>query len=173
MRVILLMVSSVDGKSTKNNKSLKEWTSKEDQEYFLKTSRSNNLIVMGSKTYESSQSKIKPYPNRLKIVLTRNPKKYVKNFVPGQLEFINDSPLELVRKLEKKGYKQMLLIGGSTLNTEFMKSNLVTDLWLTIEPVIFGKGKSLVGEEDLDIKLNLKSLEKLNKQGTLLLKYSL
>lgn len=165
------MVSSVDGKSTKNNKSLQEWTSKEDREYFLKTSRSNNLIVMGSKTF--SHATIKPYPNRLKIVLTRNPKKYTKSSVPGQLEFINDSPQDLVKKLEKKGYKQMLLIGGSTLNAEFMKLNLITDLWLTVEPVILGKGNGLVGEEDLDIKLKLESFEKLNKQGTLLLKYSL
>lgn len=173
MKVILLMVSSVNGKSTKSNKSLQEWTSKEDREYFLKTSRSKNLIVMGSKTYESSKLIIKPYLNRLKIVLTRNPKKYTKYSVPGQLEFINDSPQDLVKKLEKKGYKQMLLIGGSTLNAAFMKLNLITDLWLIIEPVIFGKGKSLIGKEDLDIKLKFESFEKLNKQGTLLLKYSL
>lgn len=173
MRVISLMVTSVDGKSTKGNKNPKEWNSKEDQVHFLKTSRNSNVIVMGSNTYKNSQSVIKPYPNRLKIVLTKTPKKYLKYAVPGQLEFINESPLKLVKKLEKKGYKEMLLIGGSTVNTSFMKAGLITDLWLTVEPLIFGKGKGLVGEENFYTKLKLKSFEKLNKQGTLLLKYSL
>ena len=173
MKVILLMVTSVDGKSTKGNRSPKDWASKEDLEHFLKTSRNSNLIVMGAKTYEDSQSVIKPYPNRLKIVLTKNPEKYIRRLVPGQLEFMNDSPLGLVKKLEKKGYKEMLIIGGATLISEFLKLNLVTDLWLTIEPRIFGKGKGLVVEQDFDIKLKLESFEKLNEQGTLLLKYSL
>lgn len=171
MKITIITVCSVDGKSTKGNKGPKYWASKEDREYFLKTSRSNNLIVMGSKTF--SHVTVKPYPNRLKIVLTRNPKKYSKYSVPGQLEFINDSPLQLVKKLEKKGYGEMLLIGGSTVNTEFLKQNLVTDLWLTVEPLIFGKGKGLVGDESLNTKLKLQSFEKLNEQGTLLLKYSL
>lgn len=167
------MVASVNGKSTKGNKSPQEWASIEDQEYFLKTSRSSNLIVMGRKTYDARKSGIKPYPNRLKIILTKNPKKYNKYSVPGQLEFINETPLELVKKLEKKGYKEMLLIAGETLSTEFIKLKLVTDLWLTIEPLIFGKGKGLVREEDFDIKLKLVSVERLNTQGTLLLKYTL
>src|SRR3989344_5000477 len=163
MKIKLLMVTSVDGKSTKGNKSPQEWASKEDLEYFLKTSRSNNLIVMGSKTYEARKSGIKPYPNRLKIILTRNPKKYIKYSIPSQLEFVNESPLVLVRKLEKKGYKEMLLIAGETLSSEFLKLNLITDLWLTIEPVIFGKGRGLIKNENFDIKLQLISVERLNE----------
>lgn len=171
MKITIITACSLNGKTTKDNKSPREWASREDQEYFLKTSKSNNLIVMGSKTF--SNATVKPYPNRLKIVLTRNPKKYAKYSVPGQLEFINDSPLELIKKLEKKDYKEMLLIGGSTLNTEFLRLDLVTDLWLTVEPLIFGKGKGLIDDDNLDIKLKLQSFEKLNKQGTLLLKYKI
>lgn len=167
------MVLSVDGKSTKGDRGPQDWASKEDQQFFFKTLRKSKLTVMGGNSYRSFQSDIKSDPNQLKIVMTKNPKQYVKFSVPGQLEFSDNSPLELVEKLEKKGYKEMLLISGENLNSEFMKSKLITDLWLTIEPRVFGKGKSLVGEENFDVKLNLISFEKLNKQGTLLLKYSL
>jgi len=48
----------------------------------------------------------------------------------------------------------------------------VDELWLTIEPKIFGVGGSFVIEEKLDINLQLISCESANKQGTLLTKYT-
>lgn len=167
------MVLSLNGKSTKGDKGPHEWASGEDQQFFFKTLRKSKLTVMGGNSYRIAQSDIKLNPKQLKIVLTRNPEKYIKHQVAGQLEFSDESPLKLVKRLEKKGYKEMLLISGENLNYEFMKSNLITDLWLTIEPKILGKGRGLVAEGDFDIKLKLESIEKLNKRGTLLLKYSL
>lgn len=165
------MVLSVDGKSTKEDKGPKHWASKEDQQHFFKTLGKSKLIVMGGNSYRESQSVIKPSPTQLRIVLTRNPQKYKKYMVRGQLEFRDNSPLELVKSLEKQGYKEMLLVSGENLNSEFMKSNLITDLWLTIEPKIFGKGKSLMSVENFDVRLKLTSIKKLNRKGTLLLKY--
>jgi len=172
MKVILVAVSSLDGKITRGrDPNIYSWTSKEDTKLFFSLIRRHNLIVMGSKTYEMSRGIIKLQKNKLRIVLTRNPKKYAANASPGILEFSNDSPRRLIGRLEKQGYKEMLLVGGSTVNTLFLKSALVDELYITTEPYIFGTGKTIVEDEDLYVSLKLISLKKLNKQGTLCLKY--
>lgn len=173
MKIILAMVLSVDGKSTKDTLPPREWTSKEDREFLSKLIRKQKLIVMGRKTYQASKAIIKLKPKTLRIVLTKSPKKYLKEMVAEQLEFSDDSPTRLVQSLTDLGYKQMLLLGGSDLNNSFFKAKLINELWLTVEPKIFGKGNGLVADSRHDIKLKLKRIEKLNKQGTLLLKYNL
>ena len=73
--------------------------------------------------------------------------------------------------MEKRGYTEMLLAGGGEINTLFFENNLVTDISLTIEPKIFGKGRPLVGEGDFFTSLKLQSIKQLNEKGTLLLHY--
>jgi|SRR5581483_2777967 len=171
MNVVCAMVMSLDGKTTKGNSSnIYTWTSKEDQYYFSKLIKSYRAIVMGKNTYLAARKIMKLSPGKLRIVLTKNPKKLSKQAVPNQLEFINSSPLELLRQLSKRGYKEVLLVGGATTNRAFFKANLVNEIWVTVEPLLFGKGNGLV-ENELNVKLKLLSITKLNKRGTLLLKY--
>ncbi|MBI3486435.1 dihydrofolate reductase family protein [Candidatus Daviesbacteria bacterium] len=173
MKIILAMVTSVNGKSTKGSLPPGQWNSKEDKEYLHKLINSQNLIVMGRKTYEAAKSIIQLKPNILRIVLTKSPKIYQKLAVKNQLEFSEELPKKLIQRLTGLGYKQLLLLGGADLNSQFFKDKLINELWLTIEPLVFGEGNGLVTEENFDIHLKLKSLEKLNQQGTLLLKYQI
>ena len=55
MNTTLILVSSIDGKTTRKNSKTHEWASKEDQEFFQELIKTNNLIVMGSKTYENAK----------------------------------------------------------------------------------------------------------------------
>lgn len=172
MKVILAMVASVDGKTTKwNNPDIYKWTSKEDQIYFRSLVEKNNVIIMGRRTFDAVRLIIKLSPERLRIVMTKTPEKYVDLSIAGQLEFTNDSPRRIVNRLESRGYTQVLLVGGGYINTLFFKSKLIDEVWLTIEPYIFGFGNSLVAEEKLNISFQLRSVEKLNKNGTILLQY--
>jgi dihydrofolate reductase len=93
--------------------------------------------------------------------------------VMGQLEFSNEEPKTLVEQLEKKGFKQMLLVSGRRVATNFFEEKLIDELWLTVEPRIFGIGDPLIDEKEFDIKMKLLSMEKLNDQGTILLKYKI
>jgi len=170
MKIIIIDVMSLDGKLTKwGSGNVHEWSSKEDFDYFSKTRDSNDLLVMGSGTFDA----VRPQPerDRLRIVLTSNPDNYVSSFVAGQMEFSDEQPEELVERLDSLGYKQMLIVGGKSVGTSFLQKNLVNELWITVEPRIFGVGDAVVGEERLDVCLELIKLEVLNKQGTLLLKY--
>ncbi len=125
---------------------------------------------MDSSTYNADR--IKPSASHHFIVMTSEPAKYKELEVPGQLEFSDKSPTQLSARLDEQGYKNMLLVGGPHIATSFLKEQLVDELWLTIEPKIFGTGGNFVIDENLDVDLQLLSFEKVNARGTLIAKYS-
>ncbi|MEO5990555.1 MAG: hypothetical protein ABIP68_02885, partial [Ferruginibacter sp.] len=95
MKVILVFVSTLDGKITKWGKSpVREWSSKEDQEYYKQIWNDAKLIVMGSSTF--MQEKFPAKSNRLLLVMTKHASKYKQYEVPEQIEFTHDEPNELV-----------------------------------------------------------------------------
>lgn len=170
MKIILVVVTSIDGKTTKwNTPDIHDLSSEEDQEYFFSTLNKNNLVIMGRKTFEVAKPDIYKNPKKLRVVITKNPKKY--KDVEGRLEFTNSSPKQIISLLEKRGFKKAMLVGGSEINSLFFRDKLVDEVWITIEPKIFGMGNDLTADQNLDIKLKLKSSKKLNAKGTLLLKY--
>lgn len=178
MKVILIDVSSLDGKLTKwTGNNIYEWSSVEDFKNFQKIKRINNLLVMGSGTFDKvkdiEKAGLRAEKERFRVILTQNPKKYQKFFVPGQLEFSNETPKTLITRFKKLGYKQLLLVSGGKVATSFFKEKLIDELWLTIEPKIFGIGEPLVQAEKFNISLQLISIKKLNKQGSLFLKYKI
>ena len=106
----------------------------------------------------------KPLPGRLNIVyaLKDQIEKEQLNFANAtNLEFTNIPPKELLEDLEKRGYKEVAICGGSSIYTMFMEAGLVTNIYMTIEPRLFGTGMT-VFNKPLDIKLNLISSEKLS-----------
>ncbi len=172
MKVILVMVSSINGKITKgDNPDVSAFASKEDAALFLSIKDRFRCYILGSATYEASRKKIILRKGKLRIVLTRNPEKYKAETVPGRLEFTSESPETLVRRLSRDGYKSALLLGGSQINRHFLAAGLVDEVYLTIEPALFGRGKDLVAESDVDVPLKLIRFEKLNKIGTLHVRY--
>lgn len=174
MKIILVMVQSLNGKITAGVGSrVHDWSSKEDQKYFAALKARARLIIMGRKTYEAAKEHMTLSPRALRVILTKNPKGYTRETVPGQLEFTSESPKALVKRLEKIGHKTALLVGGSEINAAFLKQNLIDELWLTVEPLIIGRGKNLFSETESRKKILLRSAKKLNKNGTLLLKYKI
>lgn len=168
----MVMLASVDGKITRgSDPDIYNWTSQEDQKYFFSLIKKNNLIIMGRQTYKAVRPVIKLEKGKLRIVLTRNPNKYSNQSTKGQLEFSDETPEKLINRLSILGYKVALLVGGSIINGLFLKQKLVDELYLTIEPKIFGSGKNIAEEQLLNTKLQLKSVKKINITGTLLLKY--
>jgi len=62
---------------------------------------------------------------------------------PGEREglvFTNQSPASLVRQLRKRPGKNIWLMGGGELAREFLKADLVDELYLGIVPVLLGEG---------------------------------
>jgi len=178
MKVTLINVSSIDGKLTKGTgNNIYEWSSPEDFAHFKKTLNSHNLIVMGSRTFDhvkdNPKAGLRPEKERLRIILTSKPERYSHYVVPGQMEFSDETPEELLKRLEEQGFDNMLLVSGGKVATSFFKKNLIDELLITIEPKIFGTGEPLVQEKRFDISLKLTETKQLNENGTLLLKYTI
>ncbi|MDP3940783.1 MAG: dihydrofolate reductase family protein [bacterium] len=174
MNVILVMVQSVNGKITKGSSpNIYTWTSKEDQDFFFSLLQKHNLTVMGNTTYQASKGRFKLSDKRLRIILTRHPESYEAEHIPGKIEFTNATPVELLASLEKRGYKQLLLVGGGEMNTLFLRENLVDEVYLSVEPLVFGAGKDVFATGDAEASLQLLSVKQLNRKGTLLLHYRL
>lgn len=166
----MVMVSSVNGKITKgDNPDVRAFSSDEDALLFEKLKKSFSLIIMGRKTYEAAKNRIQLDANTLRIVMTRNPGRY--KGVPGQLEFTDESPSALMARFA--AYPKGLLVGGGETNALFLKERLVSEIHLTIEPILFGEGMSIVeGFRDI-AKLQLVSMKKLNTRGTLHVIYNI
>jgi dihydrofolate reductase len=172
MKITMVAVSSVDGRLTAGaDPQISHWSSKEDWDHFLQIMSQHTAVVMGRKTYEAA--KPAPQPERLRVVLTRHPEEFRAATVPGQLEFSSLSPVELVRDLEARGHDALMLVGGGEINAAFVGAGLVDELYLSIEPVAFGGGVTLLGKTPLFCNLQLLGMEQLNDRGTLLLHYRL
>lgn len=175
MKITYIIVTSLDGRTTQKSGELEshhEWRSDEDADIFTKKRDEASLIIMGSTTYDGAKHQMVHKEGKLRIILTRHPKKYEKEKIDGQLEFTNEPVKELVSRLEKRDHKEALFVGGAHTATDFFREKLITEVWQTLEPKILGLGNGIVGEEIVDVNLKLISVEKLNDKGTLLLKYS-
>lgn len=171
MKVILIFVSTLNGKITRgDDPEVRHWSSKSDQQYYSEVWKNSRLIVMGSNTWNDNVISLSR--NRLIVVMTGQPSLYRDREIPHQLEFTDNSPTELVAKFRNSGTEQMTVVGGPLLATSFLKDSLIDELWLTIEPRLFGKGINLISESALDIRLRLIDLVKANEEGTLITKYS-
>ncbi len=170
MKTSLIFVTTLDGKITKwGDPHVFRWSSKEDQTYFKKLWNDAKLIIMGSGTFNFDP--VKPSPDRLLVIMTHEPEKYEKYSVPGQTEFTKETPSEIYSRFQKTGFNEMMVVGGPHVATSFLKANLIDELSLSLEPKIFASGGNFVIEEKLDINLRLISSEKVNEQGTLILRY--
>lgn len=56
------------------------------------------------------------------------------------LVFVNQSPATIIRNLRKRPGKHIWLMGGGELARDFLKADLVDELYLGIVPVLLGEG---------------------------------
>src|SRR5712672_1690897 len=56
------------------------------------------------------------------------------------LVFVNQSPAAFVRQLRKKPGKDIWLMGGGELARDFLKADLVDELYTGIVPILLGEG---------------------------------
>src|ERR1700734_429852 len=62
---------------------------------------------------------------------------------PGErdgLTFVNESPAAFVRRLRKNRGKDIWHMGGGELAREFLKADLIDELYLGLGPVLIGEG---------------------------------
>jgi dihydrofolate reductase len=162
MKVIMMMAMTLDGKIAKSSDHFPDWTSKEDKKLFAKTSKEAGVVIMGDKTFFTFPA---PLKDRLNVVFTleENPKP-----IEG-VKWVKGDPEAVLEELASMGHKSAILGGGAFVNGLFLEHKLINEIWITVEPKIFGEGLSLF-KGDFDVSLNLNSVEKIN-DNSVVLKY--
>ena len=161
MTIFIIAALTADGLIARNvQQTSTDWTSKEDKEFFTKRTKEAGVVVMGQNTYETIG---RPLKDRLNIAYSRD-KQY------EGVEVTQKEPKELIEDLEKRGYKEVAICGGSTIYTMFMEAGVVDKLYLTVTSVVFGSGMTLFNKS-FDKKLELVLVEKIGPQ-TILLEYN-
>jgi dihydrofolate reductase len=87
------------------------------------------------------------------------------------LAFCNPENADLEEFLSRKAWRKICILGGSQVYSYFLEREQIDELYLTIEPKVFGKGISLFDTQVADRRYQLQSFKKLNQEGSLLLHY--
>lgn len=171
MHVTLIAAQSVDGFITRHDQPGSDFTSPADKVHFRKALQEFDCRVMGATTYRTMRDIIRrtASPDHFQVVLSREPAKFEGESIPQALEFSDSPPGPLLDELRRRAHRRCALIGGSQVHSLFLAANCVDELWLTIEPVLFGRGTPLLSKET-DTSLTLLS-QQLLSENTLLLKY--
>ena len=159
-------MQSLDGIIARSIDDDLSWGSSEDKKLYKKFTTEFGTVIVGSTTFEQ-MPKI-AFKNRLCIVLTRDKSKYAEYSDNDNFVFLDPNPIEVVKYLEAKGVEKGVIIGGSKINNMFLQANLVDEIFITLAPRIFGNKVRIFGDLNLDVKLELKSFEKISENELLL-----
>ena len=172
MKCIGLVVMSLDGRITRHHQEGIEFASAVDQQFFHAALQDFDSCIFGAHTFRISQSAILAHRSkcRLRVVMTRHPEEYAAFYQSDTLEFTNLTPPEIVADLQGRNNQRCAILGGAEIYTLFFQHALLHELWVTVEPQIFGAGKPLL-TQPIDIQLSLNHVIHLSKD-TLLLKYA-
>lgn len=165
MKVILYMAVTANGMIATEDEET-PWSTEEWDAYRTMVKKSGNIVI-GKKTYEVMKeiSEFDKIGNPLIVVVSSEEKPREE----GSFLFVN-SPQNAISVLNKKGFHTILLAGGGKINSSFIKLNLVDELYLDIEPFLFGNGIPLFYSDNFEVKLKLLESKLLNK-NTLQLHY--
>lgn len=161
MKTFIIAAVSADGFIAKDTQhSPMYWTSKADKKRFVELTKKAGVVVMGSATYKTIGA---PLKERVTIV-------YSKSQTFPDVEVTQKSPIELINELEGRGFKEVAICGGSQIYTMFLKAGVVDTVYLTVEPILFGKGISIFND-DLKYHLKLESALTSTASGSVLIEY--
>lgn len=157
MKVILFMAMTLNGYIAKENNEA-PWSDTVWKGYYDFIKERKN-IVLGRTTYEMMKevNEFEKLGHPFTVVVSNTAGLNDQN-----ASFVT-SPQEALEVCKVKGVSEVIIGGGSTLNTAFLKQNLIDELYIDIEPQIFGKGIKLFGDCDINSKLNLIEVTKLSE----------
>lgn len=158
MKVILYMAQSINGFIAKLDNAT-PWSSEEWKIYKETVGKVGN-IIMGRKTYDIMKDDgFDSLGNPFVIVVSQQNLQSEKNTI-----FVK-TPEEALDVAKEKGFPEVLIIGGSQINGLFLKKNLVDEVYLDMEPVLFGQGIPLFSAQENDFQLELLETKPYSKNG--------
>lgn len=165
MRCIAIAAVTIDGKIALDAGHFSDWTSLEDKDFLHEMLDKSDVVVVGNNTYKTA---IGPLSKRNCIVFTASVR--TSEHKSDMLTYCNPASSDCIPLLEK--YRTVAVLGGTQTYTYFLENDLLDELYITVEPVVFGRGLNLFeSTKDVLAKFRLESKKSLNEKGTLLLHY--
>lgn len=162
MKVFIIAALTTDGFIGRSAGHTADWTGKADKKVFVELTKQAGVVVMGSRTFATINRAL---PGRRVIVYTSKPDSIQMEGV----ETTSETPADLLSRLEKDGCTAVAIGGGGSIYGQFMAAGLVSELYITVVPKLFGQGLPLF-DADLDVNLSLIDSKPLD-DGAVLLHY--
>ncbi len=167
MRIDLFAAMTVDGRIAQHEYHGNDWTSSEDNAFLRNAMEEYDLIVVGFRTFQVASKVFSKYPC---LVLT---KEEVEEGEEGSVSYFNYNKGDIQDRLKALEVERVAVLGGTFVYSDFLKRKLFDNLYLTIEPLIWGSGLPLCDHgQVIEQHLTFVEAKTLNKQGTVLLHYS-
>ena len=152
MNVTLFVAISVNGYIARPNGD-EDFLSEDNWASMTNLAHDYGCLIVGRKTYEVNQSwpeeqSLRGLQGIKKVVVSSN-----KAYKVATGFEIAESPETALDKL--KGFHDVLLIGGGSLNAAFAAKGLLDNVILNIESVAIGRGKQVFARTEFDLDLEL------------------
>ncbi|MGQ7846045.1 dihydrofolate reductase family protein [Granulosicoccus sp. 3-233] len=154
----VFMAMSLDGFVAREDFSL-DWLMKQNtegeahgHEAFMS---SVDCVVMGSGSFRTAlKFDIWPY-EKPAVVLSKslNPRD-IPDKLRDKVSICELTPPEVMASLAEKGWQRVYVDGGKIIQS-FLREGLISDMTVTLVPILIGSGKRMFGELDADIDLQL------------------
>lgn len=120
-----------------------------DQDYGLKDFfKQVDAVFIGRKSFEMAGTGM--FPKAVCYVFSNTLEKAKKG-----VHLVKGDIVTQVQQIKKEKGKDIWLFGGASLTTSLLNSGLIDMLWLSVHPILLGKGKPLFQDIDKRIRLRL------------------
>lgn len=115
---------------------------------YMNSLRDYDTVIMGRRTYEwgyqygvKAGEPVPTYGHMMQYVFSKS----MPHYQHAQLQIVRDDPAEFVRQLKAQQGGSIYLCGGGQLAGYLLDHQLVDDIILKINPVVFGAGVPVFG----------------------------
>lgn len=169
----VMMAISLDGYVARKDHTL-DWLMKQDTQGedhgFEDFQNSIDVIVMGTGSFKTVLGFDQWAYTKPVVVLSRSlSAEDVPGHLAGKVEISRLDPVSLMSDFSKRGYECVYVDGGAVVQS-FLRAGLVSDMRITLIPILIGSGIRLFGDLEEDIDLVLENVREF-KSGLVDLRY--
>lgn len=137
---------SLDGYIADKNNSVK-WldivpVNEKIENEFSNFMNSIDCVVMGKNTFNVVKNFNDKWPYNKKVFVLSSSMQSIPKGYEDKIELLNMKPLKLVNFLNNKGYKNLYIDGGKTIQN-FLEDDLIDEMIISTIPILLGEGKPL------------------------------
>lgn len=133
----------------------------EDMDVYSDFVKGVDTVVMGWNTYHQIVTELSPsewiYADLSSYVITHRTAASTE-----EITFSGEDPCDLVKRLAKEEGKDIWICGGAEIIRQLMREDLIDIYYISVIPVILGKGIRLFGSLDWKINLRLRETQSYN-----------